>query len=519
MLNAPIVASHEIVDPLAFSLELSGLDRNDQGNARRFVARAGGGFLYVSEVAWAQYDGARWNVEGGEDAARRAIHAVFEDILDEVAACRARVDDAKAELEEEDDDERRKKLGTEIVTLRARSEELFKWKIASGNRARYESGLDVARPYLTIAASDFDPDPFAINVANGTLRVRMGPDGRPADDGGDLIEMRPHAREDRISRVASCAYDPKARCPTFDAFLARVQPDASVRAFLQRFLGYALTGVTTEQVMLLNIGEGANGKSTLFDLVASVVGGYGATIDFASLTRDDHKRGGEPTPDLARLPGVRFLRTSEPDEGVRLGEALIKQVTGGEPITVRHLNKGFFEFKPEFKLIVSGNHRPNIRGQDLGIWRRVLLVPWDVIIPKEERDRDLGRKLLEEAPGVLNWLLDGVRLYAERGLEAPDAIRAATEEYRQDSDPLGQFIAQCVVKSPGMSVLAREMYDAYARWCRESAVNSLKETSFARRMSDRGFSRRKTMTANVYDNVYLQNIPTGQGGRSGEDLD
>lgn len=503
IMAAPTVASREIADPAAFALELSTLDCNDQGNARRFIARCQDTFRYVSETGWAMYDGKRWDVDGGEDAARRAMHGVIEQILEEVEVCYAEANRSP------DLDER--------SSLKARAEGLFKWKISSGNKTRYEGALEVARPYLTVKPRDFDADAYALNLENGTMRVRFAGPGRIAWDSDDVLELTPHDRDDLCSRIVPVAYDPKATCPQFDAFLARVQPDAAVRGFLQRFLGYGLTGLTVEQVLLLNIGEGANGKSTLFDLIGQIVGGYGGSINFSSLVRDDNKRGGDPSPDLARLPGVRVLRTSEPDEGVRLAEAMIKQVTGGEEISVRHLNKGFFEFYPVFKLIISGNHRPNIRGQDGGIWRRVLLILWDVIIPPEERDRDLGRKLLDERAGVLNWLLDGLRLYLEIGLAVPDEVRAATDSYREDSDPLGQFIAQCVVREAGGEVGARAFYDAYARWCRANAVTPLKETTVGRRLPERGYVRRKTRDGNVYVDIVLQNVPLPRSSNEGDD--
>ena len=510
IMSAPTAATAEVADPLAFNLELSGLDCNDQGNARRFIARQGDNFKFATEEGWRVFDGRVWSVADGEDAARRAMHGVIEDVLLEAKACWDRIN----QIREEPD---RSKLDlNEVNDLKARAPMLFKWKVESGMRARYEAGLAVAKPYLTRHPGDFDADPWRVNVQNGTIVFRVDADGVPQDPDEDLVQLRPHDRKDLISRMCAVDYDPQATCPKFLAFLEFVQPDPEIRAFLQRFLGYSLTGLTSEQVLLLNIGEGQNGKSTLYDLVAKIVGNYGASINFESLARDERKRGGEPTPDIARLPGVRFLKTSEPDEGVRLAEAMIKQITGGEAITARHLNKGFFEFYPVFKLIISGNHKPNIRGQDFGIWRRVLLIPWEIIIPKERKDKSLPRKLWAERSGVLNWMLDGARTYVERGLEIPDAIRAATDEYRRDSDPLGEFLAQCLIKSPGQNVGAREMFDAYARWCRANAQRQLQEATFGRRMSDRGYEKRRTSGGIIYSDVSLQNLPPARSRDDGD---
>ena len=186
---------------------------------------------------------------------------------------------------------------------------------------------------------------------------------------------------------------------------------------------YCPTGVTTEQKLVFNYGEGGNGKSVFIDLIAKMMGPYAVSLPFASLLRDDRKRGAEATPDLARLPGARLVRASEPEKGSRFAEATIKAITGGEEITVRHLNHGFFDFVPHFKLTLSGNHKPAIRGQDRGIWRRFLLVPWEVNVPDEQQDKDLPAKLWAERDGVLNWILDGVRIWLECGLVVPDRAR------------------------------------------------------------------------------------------------
>ena len=306
-------------------------------------------------------------------------------------------------------------------------------------------------------------------------------------------------------------FAPNAACPTFQRFLKEVQPDADLRLFLQVWSGYCLTGNTSEQKLVFNYGEGGNGKSVFIDLIARIMGPYAVSLPFASLLRDDRRRGGDATPDLARLPGARLVRASEPEKGARFAEAAIKAITGGEPITARHLNHGFFDFVPQFKLTLSGNHKPAIRGQDRGIWRRFLLVPWEVSIPDDEQDKNLPAKLWAERAGVLNWLLDGTRLWLERGLEVPDRVQAATNEYRADSDPVGRFIHDCVQPSPGVNVQASAMYSAYSDWCAANAERPWTKHMFGRVLPERGLHKQKLGGGLVYyTDVELHDVPHGR---------
>ena len=233
--------------------------------------------------------------------------------------------------------------------------------------------------------------------------------------------------------------------PNFQRFLTRVQPHASVRRFLAQWFGYSLTGLNDEQKFLFNWGKGRNGKSTLLEGVSHIVGDYGKTLPIESfLDQGRGRNAGGPSEDLAVLPGTRLLRTSEPEKGAKLAEASIKMFTGGEPISARRVYKGQFEFLPTFKLTISGNYRPQITGTDDGIWRRLMLVPWAVQIPKDEIDLKLSSKLRAEKSGILNWMLDGLRDYLDHGLVLPSEVINATQVYREDSDPLGQFfVCRC----------------------------------------------------------------------------
>lgn len=247
-----------------------------------------------------------------------------------------------------------------------RVEAHYKFGNASGNAPKISAMLTEAAPHLRRPPADMDRDPMLLNVANGTLDLS-------ALDAG----LRSHDRDDRITRVAPVAFDPDADCPRFREFLDRILPDKEVHVFVQTFFGYALTGDTGEQKLAAFHGAGANGKSTLQNIVAAVMGDYAMTTPIDSFLHNNRKGGGDATPDLARLPGARLVIASEPEIGARISESVVKAITGGDMMAVRRLHKEFFEFRPEFKLVFSCNIKPTIRGADEGIWRRIMLVPFD----------------------------------------------------------------------------------------------------------------------------------------------
>jgi putative DNA primase/helicase len=294
-------------------------------------------------------------------------------------------------------------------------------------------------------------------------------------------------------------YNPKATAPLFQAFLMQVMPDAEKRLFLQRYSGYALTGDVGEQCLLLNYGTGANGKSTYMDLMRQLFGALAMAMDFSSLEHNDNKRGGDATPDLIDLPGKRLVMASEPKPGVKLSEGLIKSLTGGDPIKARQLNQPFIEFYPQFKLMLAFNTKPTITGTDNGIWRRMMLLDWSVTIPKDQRDKHLKEKLMAEGPGILNWLLDGWRMWREKGLSPPESVAAATSAWREESDRMGAFIEACCDLGEGKSIGAAKLYKAYERWCKENAVDAASQTMFGKLFPERAaeFKVAKLKTAGI----------------------
>lgn len=436
----------------------------DLGNAQRLRARFGADLLNVRYHGWHAWDGRRWDRVGGEDRVQIRAQDTAKMIRREAAAWA-------------DSDKNRAEAHAKHA---ARSE-------SSGCIGAM---ILQARPHLTVGLDEMDRRPDLLAVANGTLELGVRP------------RLRVASRDDRITRLAPIRYDEQADYPLFKEFLFEVLPDDEVREFVQRWFGYCLTGYVHEQVLVIFHGTGANGKSTLVDALRYVLGDYAVILPFSSLLVDDHRRGGEPTPDLARLPGARVVTASEPELGRAFSEAVIKTLTGEGRITARHLREEFFEFAPQFKLVLSCNNKPTVRGNDEGTWRRVLLVPFEQTIPKEDRDKHLVEKLCGEASGILNWLVQGAALYLSDGLQVPDRVRMATGAYRDESDPMGEFLRSCLIvggEAEGRSVGAGRMYEAYVAWCAGAMVSPLSQHRFGRKMGDRGYRKVKVGTWYYWD--------------------
>ncbi len=472
----------------------------DLGNAQRFVARFGDVFKYVEQWGWLAWDGRRWNTHEADAILSRAVHETIKAIAEEAHQLRflSLIYDQDPILQSRivafktGDDDRLWvnpvfdiKKGGVIVTA---ADRLSGWCLASQSNSHITCIAKLAQAYLTASPESFDADPMAFNVANGTLRFAK-------HDADDYVSFHAHTKQDLITKISDVIYDPKAESPVYDAFLARVQPDEAMRVHLHAWGGVSMTALLLARLSFW-YGTGRNGKSTLIDAWAHVLGDYSQTIPIESfLDQGRSRRGGEASPDIASLPGIRCLRTSEPEKGAKLAESLVKLVTGGEPLRARHLNRDFFEFRPAFKLTMQGNYKPRIDGTDEGIWARILLVPWNVMIPAEERDVDLPAKLKAEASGILNRLLDGLRYYLDKGLTPPDEVLAATAEYREDSDPIGRFLAECTIRTAPAEKQrtgGKELWLVYKAWSSANGERAATPKGFSRGLQDHGVQRLKS---------------------------
>ncbi|MDK8186709.1 MULTISPECIES: phage/plasmid primase, P4 family [Sphingomonas] len=472
----------------------------DLGNAERFRARHGWRFRFCNELGWFVWDGRRWELlsEEKDKVPGKVSLAVF----DTVRAIRNEADLVEASGLREDvpadasDDERSAALD-HIVGWRGSGDNKVPVFYSETLRAHAKSsegasrlgciaGLVKSFDDVAIRADAMDADRMAINVLNGTLRIVAKPGGNEP-----VIQRFDHNPADLISKIANVVYDPAAPCEAFDGFLSTVQPDEATRRFLGQWHGLSLTGDISEQKLAFYHGKGRNGKSTMVDACSEVAGDYGGSVAIETfLDQGRGRKGGEATPDLARLPGIRFLRTSEPEKGAKLAEALIKLITGGELIDARHLNKGFFSFLPSFKVTISGNHKPKITGHDDGIWRRVMLVPWDVQIAKEDIDRQLPEKLRKEKSGILNWMLKGLIDWRMNGLIEPESVLAATAKYREQSDQLGRFLDECTRPVEGARSKSSVLFALFTAWAKATGAGEWQPQGFSKAMEDRGFEKK-----------------------------
>lgn len=456
-LDAMVADAEEAVDDGA----LAQLPQNDTGNAARFIARYGRDVRESQRFGCYVWDGRRWVLDDGDVAITLKAQAT-------AAAMETR--EVKALRESGVDD---KKVGA-----------FYKFALGSGNAAAVNNMVKMALPRLQHPIDGWNAKPDLFNVPNGTLDLSAAP-----------VKLLPHRREDYITCMGGVPYDPDADCPLFKATIEKVLPEKSVRDFVQRYFGAALVDSSGDQGMVIHHGGGANGKSTITDAIAHAMGSYAVTTDVGVLLHSDAKAsGGGPQPSLIKLAnGARLVRAAEPELGMRLSESLIKQLTGGEPMEARDMWAKPIEFVPRFKISLSCNARPPIRGGDHGIWRRLMLVPWHVQITAEERDPKLGEKLKLEAAGILNWLLAGWEdWHTEGGLRPPAEVLAATEDYREDSDPVGRFLNEWCTRPIDARVETTALHRAFEVWCKKEQVRTLTLNLFARRLTDRGIEKVKT---------------------------
>ena len=419
----------------------------DLGNAERFVAHHGGNVRYCYPWAkWLLWTGSRWE---RNDAGR--VHRLAKDTVRSIYG----------EAAAAEDEDRRKALAQHATRSEA--------------EAKIRAMLELAKSEVPVSPDELDADPWLLNVPNGTLDLRTG-------------QLRDHRREDLLTKMAGTEYRPDASAPAWEAFLERVLPSEDLRAFVQRSAGYSATGDTSEQCMFINHGAGANGKSTYQEALAAALGDYAMRTPTETLLAK--RTGGIPN-DVARLKGARFVAASETEEGRRLAESLVKDLTGQDTISARFMRAEWFDFKPTHKLWLSTNHKPEVRGTDNAIWRRIRLIPWSVTIPPAERDRKLPERLGTELPGILAWVVQGCLSWRREGLRAPDEVRRATNEYRTEMDLLAGFLEDCCVVHRNAEVGATELYNAYKGWAEAGGERIETQRKFGTRLAERGFAKEK----------------------------
>ena len=291
-----------------------------------------------------------------------------------------------------------------------------------------------------------------------------------------------------ITKKSNFIFEKGADCPTWKMFLLQIfNKDLNLIKFIQKAMGYALSGDVSEQCLFILWGTGANGKSTFLNVLQHLFGDYACSTMIETFM----KKNSEQSNDLARLKGARLVTTSEIEQGRQISESLIKSVTGEDSLTARFLYGEYFSFKPTFKIFMATNHKPKIRGADNGIWRRIKMIPFNVTIPPEQRDKNLTEKLIAENSGILNWLLRGYAMWQKEGLEEPKAIREANAEYRMDMDSVGTFITDCLELDASLQwrLPTNMLYQTYIKWCNRNNERVMSQKWLGMRMSEKGFKR------------------------------
>ena len=328
---------------------------------------------------------------------------------------------------------------------------------------------------IKVSDDELDTDNYLFNVNGITLNLKNGK-GFPPEP------------KNLITKKSKFVYDKEAKCPTWDLFLMQIfNQDKDLIRFVQKAMGYSLSGDVTEQCLFILWGTGANGKSTFLNVLQELFGDYACTTG----TETFMKKTSEQSNDLARLKGIRLVTTTEVEQGKSLSESLIKQITGGDEITARFLYGEYFSFKPTFKIFMATNHKPKIRGADNGIWRRIKMIPFTVTIPPEQRDKTLTEKLITENSGILNWLIQGYAMWRKEGLNEPNAIREANEEYRMDMDAVGTFVNDCfdIDATLRWRLPNQMLYQTYIKWCNVNNERVMSQKWLTMRMSEKGFKR------------------------------
>jgi putative DNA primase/helicase len=426
-----------------------GFEHTDVGNAQRLINRHGAKLRYIHDLRrWLVWDGRRWATArlGEPDALAKET---ARSILLEAAAA-----DGVAQ-----------------------QGSLSRWGIQSQSAPRVRAMLELARsePGIPLLPEALDTQPSLLNVGNGVLDLETG-------------QLSAHDPRWLITKQTPVAFDPDAESPRWESWLEQMLGgDTELKRYIQQLAGLCLSGHTTEAIFIF-FGSGANGKSTFIETLMDLLGDYAVATRPETLMRGRSDRGGAD-PAVVALRGARLVTATEPQEGSRLNEGLVKAMVGGDTVSARPLFGDPVTFRPTFKLVIGTNHRPLIDGTDDGIWRRVKIVPWSATIDEGRREEDFrARWLVPELPGILSWAVRGYADWRANGsrLAEPALVTSLVRAYRGETDTVEAFISARCDEVAGSRLAAGELYDAYVAWAQEQAVDVLSNQRFSRAMQQRG---------------------------------
>ena len=474
-------ATGKPVEPKKFNL-------TDAGNGERLTHRWGNVLRYCTERGWYYWSGKHWQLDKVEKVNKAALATVRRIVQDELPLHLEGIDG---------DDEESKKLRDKITG------DVMWWAKASEGIGHLNAAVTTCHQIgkgINVQIGVFDQDQWLFNVDNGTLDLRTN-------------EFRPHAQADMITNISRVTYDPKADCPLWMEFLETVLAgDQELIAFVQRAAGYSLTGSTAAHCLFMLYGTGRNGKSTFLEVMQHILDTYGMSTSMEIFLAKNQE--GIPN-DLAALCNARFVTGVETEDGRRLAEAKVKQITGGDTISARFLHHEFFNFMPQFKIWIGTNHRPGIRGTDEGIWRRIRLIPFTVYIPDGKVDEKLVGKLKSESSGILNWMLAGLEEYKLGGLMEPEAVLIATSEYRKSEDWLARFLDAETIPATGPQhrTQARDVYNRYKTWADDAKEYKQSERKFNDAMEARNVESSKLNNKKLYHLILRPSTGIGWMGQ------
>lgn len=447
----------DLYERSAAALPQSPARYDDVANAESFLTEFGDDLLWCTEMQkWLIWDGRVWSVDRNQAVYGYAIEFV------------------------------------KTFYERAVGEDQLRAARRANMRSSIEAMLSLAAKRRTVSIDSFDTNPYLINCQNGVIDLRTG-------------ALRPHDRNDRLSRIVPYDYNPDSESPAFEKFLREIQPDPSIRAFLQRSIGYSLLGVARERAFWILYGTGNNGKSIFTNLFSKLLGGYAAGTTTATIMQT--RQHAIPN-DIARLRGRRFIVIPETDENELLNAALIKALSAGDQVTARFLFGEFFDFYFCGKLWIATNHKPKILDNSKGFWDRIKVVPFTVDIPVSQlvKADDLLEKLLSQGNGILAWAVQGARDYFELdGLDTPPVIKSEIERYRREQDSILQFIEECCettamlraaypdsyVTDDIVTANNTDLYEAYKKFCYDNGEHPKSHRRFSIKLAEKGFSQRR----------------------------
>lgn len=442
---------------------------DDMGNAERLADTFGESIRYnYVDKCWHYYDGRRW---------RRDRNGVIGRLSDEV------IEEIKHGL--------KAYLQTPCDTDDMEKQFMKHLKYSRSNKGK-KAMIAETMHRVPITPEQFDRHNNLLCTPNGVIKLRTG-------------QLMEHDNALHLSKMTLCEYTDHAGCSRWESFLHEIfDGDADLIRYIQKAVGYSLTGSTAEQCAFFCYGTGRNGKSTFLDILSDMMGEYAVNIQPETIMVR-YSAGGGANSDVARLKGARFVTSVEPNEGMRLNEGLLKQLTGGDKVTARYQYGSEFEFTPEFKLWMGTNHKPIIRGTDTGIWRRVHLIPFTVTIPEDKVDKHLLYQLRQELPGILCWAVEGCLMWQREGLEKPKVVQEAIREYRGEMDVVAAFLEACCSLDSGREKTT-DLYHAYTVWADENNEYKLSSRKFGQEMAKR-FERRKCNSAYYYSGLTLCSRP------------